>query len=339
MRKILCLLPNKQQNLSGIYKYNVELIGILKKNYNIRTVHAGNAKSYIITLIYKFIYLPFFLLFNSNKFDSVLYPEEGFAFLRIFSFSKKNNIIVHDFRKIFNLNNKILFSEKIKQIYLNVNYLFLFKFSKVIVPSYFTKNLIVKHLNLHPKKTCVIPNIINFKDKNSSYSDKFKIIKNTSKKFVNVMCITSNETRKNLTFLNKIIETCENINFIIIGDIKKKLSKNNVSYFKKINERHLIYLFKNVDFFLDVSLFEGFGRTLVEAQSFGIKVICFKTKNNREILKNSAIYIDLNTSPKKIVNFFKKKSSIKQKNNFIKNAIRFSPSSIYKNFKKEINEI
>ena len=221
MRKILCLLPNKQQNLSGIYKYNIELIKILKKKNNISIVHAGNAQSYIITIIYKFIYLPIYLLFNSRKFDSVLYPEEGFAFLRIFSFSKKNNVIVHDFRKIFNQNNKILFGEKIKQIYLNINYFFLLKFNKVIAPSYFTKNLITKHLNLSPKKTCVIPNIINFKNKNSSYSDKFKIIKNTSKKFVNVMCITSNETRKNLTFLNKIIETCQNINFIIIGDIKK----------------------------------------------------------------------------------------------------------------------
>ena len=108
MRKILCLLPNKQQNLSGIYKYNIELIKILKKKNNISIVHAGNAQSYIITIIYKFIYLPIYLLFNSRKFDSVLYPEEGFAFLRIFSFSKKNNVIVHDFRKIFNQNNKIL---------------------------------------------------------------------------------------------------------------------------------------------------------------------------------------------------------------------------------------
>ena len=52
---------------------------------------------------------------------------------------------------------------------------------------------------------------------------------------------------------------------------------------------------------------------MVEAQSFGIKVICLNTKNNREILKNSAKYINLNTKPKKIINFFKK-NSIKQKN-------------------------
>ena len=62
---------------------------------------------------------------------------------------------------------------------------------------------------------------------------------------------------------------------------------------------------------------------MVEAQSFGIKVICLNTKNNREILKNSAKYINLNTKPKKIINFFKK-NSIKQKK-FITNATRFSP--------------
>ena len=332
-------MPNKQQNFSGIFKYNIELINLLRRNYNVKIIHTGNAQSYIITLIYKFIYLPFFLLFNSNNFDSILYPEEGYAFLRIFSFSKRNNIIIHDFRKIFNQKNKINFIEKIKQIYLSINYLFLKKYNKIITPSNFTKNLIIKNLKLSPKKIGVIPNIINFYNKNPKYSDKFKMIKNSSKKFLNVMCITSSETRKNLKFLYKIVKSCKNINFIIVGDINYKISEDNIIYFKNLNETNLIYLFKNVNCFLDVSLFEGFGRTLIEAQFFGLKVVCLNTKNNKEILKDSAIYINLKTKPKQIINFFKKKNSIKQKNKIIKNSKRFSPSNIFKNYKKEINDI
>ena len=101
----------------------------------------------------------------------------------------------------------------------------------------------------------------------------------------------------------------------------------------------MIYLFKNSDFFLDVSLFEGFGRSLIEAQYFGLKVICMNTKSNNELLGKSATYINKNLKQSEIYYLFKKKPSKKQKMKFIKNANKFSSKNIYRNCKSEIYEI
>ncbi len=332
-------MPNKKKEFSGIYKYNIGLVKLLKKKSTIKIIYTGKTGSYFITMLYKFVFIPFFLIFNSYKFHSVIYPEEGYAFLRTFSFSKKNNIIVHDYRKIFNIKYKIKIIEKIKQIYLDTNYLFLGKFNKIICPSNFTKNLIIKNLSIKSKKICIIPNIIDFKNKKLLSLKIFENIKRSRRNLKNVLCITSNETRKNLNYLYKIIKLSKNINFILVGNIKKKIFEKNTFFFTNISEENLIYLFKNSDFFLDVSLFEGFGRSLIEAQYFGLKVICMNTKSNNELLGNSATYINKNLKQSEIYYLFKKKPSKKQKMKFIKNANKFSSKNIYRNFKSEIYEI
>ena len=332
-------MPNKKKEFSGIYKYNIELVKLLKKKSNIKTIYTGKTQSYFITMLHKFIFIPFFLIVNSHKFHSVVYPEEGYAFLRIFSFSKKNNIIVHDYRKIFNIKYKVKTKEKVKQIYLDTNYLFFNKFSKIICPSNFTKNLIIKNLSIKSEKVCIIPNIVDFENKKPSNLKIFKKIKKSQKKFKNVMCVTSGETRKNLDSLYKIIRSNKNINFILVGNIKEKIFEKNAFFLTNISEENLIYLYKNSDFFLDVSLFEGFGRSLIEAQYFGLKVICMNTKSNKELLGKSATYINKNFKQSKIDYIFKKKLSKKQKKKFIKNANKFSSKNIYRNFKTEINEI
>ena len=90
---------------------------------------------------------------------------------------------------------------------------------------------------------------------------------------------------------------------------------------------------------LDVSLFEGFGRSVIEAQFFKLKVICFDTKVNREILGNTALYMKKNINISKISNIFKIKSSSRQKLKYSNNAKKYSPIKIYKRFKNEIYEI
>ena len=153
------------------------------------------------------------------------------------------------------------------------------------------------------------------------------------------MCVTSNETRKNLKLLYKIIRKSKNINFVIVGNINNNLNLNNVFYFRNISDENLIYLFKISRVFLDVSLYEGFGRTLVEAQYFKLKVVCFDTETNKEILSNTATLINKNTKIKKIINYLNTNSSSNQKLRFFKNSKKYSQINVYKKFKKEINEI
>ena len=332
-------MPNKKSSYSGIYKYNNELIKIKKKNSRIRIIHTGNSYLYLITFLNKFIILPFFLILNSSKYNTLIIPEEGYMFLRLFSFAKKNIVIIHDYRNEFSKNYKTKLNEKIKQLYLNINFIFLNRYKIIISPSKFTKNHLIKNLQINSKKIYVIPNIINIKNIKPKYNHKFKNIIKSSNNIKTIICITSNETRKNLIFLNKIISNSKNLKFIIIGNIKNKILKKNVFYFKNITDENLVYLFKISDIFLDVSLFEGFGRCSIEAQAFKKKVICFDTIINREILNKTAVYLKKNMKISKIVTCFKSKSSFKQKLKYLKNADKYSPDKVFKNFKKEIYEL
>lgn len=335
---IFWIFPNKTKRHTGIFKYNYELQKIVKEKKIIQNYYAGVRANYTSTFFYKFIYLPIFLIFNSHKFDAVIYPEEGFAFLRLFSFSKKNKLIIHDYRKAFNIKYKIKINEKFKQIYLNFNFLFINQFNKIIVPSEFTKKLLMTNEKIKSKKILKIPNIINFSFGNKTTDKKNFVLKKISKKKNNVMCITSKESRKNSSFIYKIAKITKNINFFIVGDIVGNNNHKNIYNFKNLSEKNLIYIFKKSDLFLDVSLFEGFGRSVIEAQHYGIKILCFNTEINKEILTKSAILIKKNTSLKIISKILKKEvlKKNKKKNNYVFN---YSQKKIKENFKKQINEI
>ena len=332
-------MPNKSKFYSGIYKYNDERKKKKKKKCIIDKKFTGKLNSYIDTFINKFFTLPFYLILNSHKYNCLVLPEEGYAFLKIFSSTKKNILIIHDFRKKFNSNHKIKINEKLKQIYINFNFLFLKKFNKIIVPSNFTKKSIVKYEFISEKKISIIPNIINFDGIKPKYCNQFKILKKLKKNKKIVLCITSNETRKNLNLLNKIINNLSNINFIVVGNIKNKIYSANCFNFKNLKDENLIYLYKNSNVYLDVSLFEGFGRCLIEAQNYKLKVVCLNTENNKEILKNSGALISNKYDLSSINYLINKKIKSSEKKKFYKNFKRFSSKTILKNFKKEIYEI
>ena len=337
MRKLLWLMPNKTKINTGVYNYNIELINLLGKQKLIKTYHAGKHNGYIFIFISKFFLLPFFLLLNSKNFDCVVYPEEGYAFLSIFSRSKENTIIIHDFRKEFNKKNKIKVLENLKQIYINFNFLFINKFKKIIVPSLNTKRLLHNNIKGIKSKIRLIPNIIDIKKNRSFNNLKKNILKKKKKKKKQILTVSSNETRKNTSLIFNIANKLTNINFIIIGNIKIKKRLPNLFIFNKLNENELTSLYNNSDLYLDVSLFEGFGRTSIEAQSFGLPVICFDTSINKEILLNSGNFIKKKFSLNEIINFIKLiKKNKKQMINSKKNAFRFSKLNIKNKFKKEI---
>ena len=332
-------MPNKKSENSGIYKYNQEIIKLKKKKSKIKIIHTGNYNSYINTLFYKFLLIPIYLIFNSYKFKTVILPEEGYAFLVIFSLAKKNKIIIHDYRRIFSIHHKIKLKEKIKQLYLNINFFFLNKFKKIIVPSKFTKKLILKNLSIDKNKIDFIPNIINFNNKRPIFNKKFNAIREVYKKKFTVMSITSNETRKNSDTLIEIARELGDTNFIIIGNLGNKKLPKNIYNFKNLSNENLIYLFDITNIYIDVSIFEGFGRCLIEAQSFNLNVICFNTEINREIINKSGFLIN-SRNKKSIIKRILENKNLKKKNKIsFNNAKKFTALNVYRNFKKEINEI
>ena len=341
MRNLLWLMPNKTYKFSGVYKYNDELINLLKDKKKIKILYCG--KSNILFNIFwsKFFLIPFFLFFFSRNYDEIIYPEEGFAFLKFFSFAKKNKIIIHDYRKKFNDDNKIQRIEILKQIYLNFNFLFLRGFDKIITPSIFTQKLLSQNFLNIKKKIKVIPNIIDVERKKTKVTrSKFKHLDKIKKKFKIIITVTSKETRKNIKLIYRLAKKTVNIKFILIGNFKDNEKKKNIFFYKDLSEDDLAYLFEISDMYLHPSLFEGFGRTLIEAQNFGLPVVCYNTEINKEILGSSGNYLNLNLSDHQIINYIlKKKYKKNEKNEILKNSKRYSKEYIKKKFINNINEI
>ena len=334
-------MPNKNYKYSGIYKYNNELIGLLKKKRKIKILYCGKINSFFNILWSKFFVMPFFLLTYSGNYDCVIYPEEGFAFLRFFSFAKNNKIIIHDYRRNFNNNNKVQEIEILKQIYLNFNFFFLKKFDKIIVPSVFTKKLLSENFYNIKKQIKVIPNIIEFNSKKAKIDkSNFKDLAKIKNKFKIVITVASGETRKNIKLIYRIARKTTKIKFIIIGNFKNNMEKINIFNYKNLNENDLAFLFRMSDIYLHPSLFEGFGRTLIEAQIFGLPVICYNTPINKEILSTSGNYLNLKLSDTQIINYIlKKKIGKYEKDKILKNSKKYSREYINKKFINDINEI
>ena len=66
---------------------------------------------------------------------------------------------------------------------------------------------------------------------------------------------------------------------IIINDYEPDISQEDI--------------YKNASIVMQLSRYEGFGLPLIEAQSFGIPVICSNISVFRETMKNSAMFVDL----------------------------------------------
>jgi glycosyltransferase involved in cell wall biosynthesis len=337
-KKILWIMPNDNEKSTGVYKYNLALFEILKrKRRKINIIKINNTKNNISKYIQKFFFLPWTIFKISKNYDKIIYPEEGFAFLIFFSISKKNILIVHDLRKIYSINNKITLKEKIKQLYLNYNFLFINKFSKIIVPSKYTKNLLSNNYKKCSKKIIIFPNLVNKIKSNGKVSKNIKKITKYKKKFKLILNVSSNETRKNHKALIKIATLNDNLKLIIVS--KLKIKKKNIINFVNLKEVELAYLYKIADVYLDLSLFEGFGRTLIEAQHFGLPIVCYKTKSNIEILKH-AVLINQNSSFENIIKKIKKIIITRnKKHKIISNALRFSSKNLLKSHNKIIDEI
>lgn len=323
MKKILYILGDKNDCHSGIYKYSNEIIKILNPKI-IKEIYLPD-KNILIKYITKFIVLPIYLILYSKKFEKIIFYEEGYAYLVLFSNCKKNIVIVHDVR--FKYLGEKTFLEIIKNFYLKLNFNFLKYFNKIIAVSNETKKNISRYNNDLQNKIKIIHNIIKkpkvTKFNKTNLKKKYKIDNNK----IVLLNVSSSETRKNSELLlGKINKLSKNFHVIKVGKLKNESSKNNkkITLINWVSEDMLNKLYKASDIYLDTSTFEGFGRTKVEAQINRTPVMCLNTKINREILGNSAVFYEKKNFEEKI--FF----TLKNKNFYKKKG--------YKNSKKFLSE-
>lgn len=177
----------------------------------------------------------------------------------------------------------------------------------IFTVSEFSKECIVRHLNILPGKVSVIPNAC---DHLAEFRDSdITILKSKFNYLRFILCVGSIESRKNLLFLIDSFLSAnidDNIKLVIVGGREKVfplLSKdllNEEAYNKRLlftgylTDKELVFLYKKALIFCYPSLYEGFGIPPLEAMSFGCPVLVSEIPSHKEVCGDAALYFNPN---------------------------------------------
>ncbi|GAB3531536.1 hypothetical protein GCM10027443_13940 [Pontibacter brevis] len=159
---------------------------------------------------------------------------------------------------------------------------------RVTVVSQETKNKLVAHLQVNPNKVVVIPNII---------SQEFKYVAKPFAKAKPVILQIGTKYNKNI---ERTIEALYQISckFVVVGQLSEQqallLEKYNIDYTNRVGvtDEELRLLYAQADIVTFVSLFEGFGLPILEAQATGRPVITSNCSSMPEVAGESALLVN-----------------------------------------------
>jgi glycosyltransferase involved in cell wall biosynthesis len=158
----------------------------------------------------------------------------------------------------------------------------------VTVVSAETKKKLLEHIHVSPEKIVVIPNVI---------SPAFTYVPKIFNQDNPVLLQVGTKYNKNL---ERSIEAIRGIKctFVIVGALtdhqKQLLEVHNIDYknYIGVSEERLRELYSEADIVTFVSLFEGFGMPVVEAQATGRPVITSNCSAMPEVAGRGALLVD-----------------------------------------------
>ena len=157
-----------------------------------------------------------------------------------------------------------------------------------------------------------------------------------------ILSVATNNKRKNIIALerafSKISQNYPDIKLVLVGsNYKQNQNNDNIITTGYISDEKLKVLYKNALIYVFPSVYEGFGTPLIDAQSFGVPVICTDIAVFKEVGTGSVEYFSLqkNDLAEKIIELI---NDEQKRNELIskgyENIKRFS----YENIKKQIYE-
>lgn len=296
-----------------------------------------NIKNYKIEEFYDNTYNGFFKNIKAvKKINTNIYHiTGGIGYYSLFLPTKKTVLTIHDtnhYEDDLKGIKKWLFGYLIYKLpYRNSRF--------ITVVSNHTKNRLIQLFNFNPDKIKVIPNCypINFKyDKHELNNPTFKILQIGTKKIKNI---------------DRLIEAIKglNVELTIIGKVNNNLQNllkvNNINWVNKVDlsQEDIYNEYKNTDLVSLISLCEGFGLPIIEAQVIGRPVITSNRCSMPEVANNSAHIVDpynieeIRTGIEKIM------SDIIYRNNLIEKGLQnvknYSPDKIASMYEKLYQEI
>ncbi|MGN1124810.1 MAG: glycosyltransferase family 4 protein [Candidatus Gastranaerophilaceae bacterium] len=221
---------------------------------------------------------------------------------------------------------------------------------KILTVSEFSKKRIIKILKVNPQNITVVYNGLEkrfFSNVNNENNNEIRKKYSLPKQYL--LCLSTLEPRKNLNILikaySKLIENnVIDIDLVLAGrkgwlidDILNELSanvKNRIIFTGFVDEADLPFVYKNADFFVFPSKYEGFGIPPLESMACGTPVISSDATAMPEVLGDSVIYFKSNNvidltkkieyamklSPENYINIAEKGKQVSQKYNWEKSA-------------------
>jgi glycosyltransferase involved in cell wall biosynthesis len=206
-------------------------------------------------------------------------------------------LTVHDLSFLFFPNNH----SKLFQIYYKYGLKISLKNAdEIIAVSNNTKNDIIKYFNINKDKIKVIypgvnSTLLEYKEEQRLVSNKY------------FFSITTHPVRKNILSIIKLLAIkpdlkkyvyvvaglFESTQLEILKDLINKYKlEDNVIIWGYATEQELVNLYKNSEFFIYPSFYEGFGFPIVEAMSCKTLVITSNNSSMKELLPNKDYLVD-----------------------------------------------
>lgn len=333
----------------GIGQYTNNLYKLLKDDYIVemprKTILERINNSVIRRLLYILWLNTIFLLklsFNKNIsicfFPAVVTPIIKLKKVKYIS-------VIHDVRS----KEHPELSTKIQNLHIDfANWSALNFADKVLTVSNTMKKDISKYYNVKESNIGVIYNT--FSLNNIDYDKTENILKKTNiqtKKYL--LFVGGLDKNKNINLVisafEKISNNYENLKLIIVGRVgNDKISSNNPNIIMTgfISSKDLKVLYRNALAYLFPSLYEGFGIPIIDAQAFGVPVICSDIPVFREVAGDGALFCELNTKSfakelEKILEDDELRNSLILKGN--ENQKRFSVENIKEQLKSCLEQM
>ena len=290
-------------NKTGIGQYTISLAQMLEglgyevvmpRKYFLEKIKNASIKR-VLYILWLNLVFPFLLLFSGCEkiiFSNFLTPLYKIP-------TKKYYPVVHDlwavkFPETMSKTKKDYQTWILKVIKNN--------YYKIITVSNTVKQEIIDYFGCNPYDINVIYNYFSFGENpkiNLTEEEQMKILENLgikSKEYI--LSVGSLNKRKNIQMLidaYNLVST--NKKLVIVGKKENAnlLSENkNIIFTGYVEDEELKVLYKNAMLFVFPSIYEGFGIPLIDAQAFGIPVLCSDIPVFREIGGTYVKYFSLN---------------------------------------------
>lgn len=245
-------------------------------------------------LAWEFYKLAFHLNRIASSSDIILFPANTGGFF--IKNKVKKVVILHDVM-FFNLRKVGSLKQLMSHVYYTLNFIFHYRsYSKIVTVSEFSKSEIVKKV-----KKIKNNNVHVILEAARDFPFPQKPNAELPPSFILAPCLRDprKSTKEVVEAFSAYKKKGGKYNLILFGDheyfssfvIDKKIEPS-IKMLGRISDAELSYLYKNAEFFMFCSKFEGFGLPILEAMKFGCPVVSVRNSSIPEIGGDAIYYIE-----------------------------------------------